>query len=474
MLNNLRNFSKTKLAGVLVIIIVIPFVFWGMGSVFSGGNTNSVAKINNKNISTQDFIKFVNESNINPNDLRNNLNDKLLQDILSQIVSINLLTTEVEDTGVILTDKSLLNKLTNEMRFLDEKNNFSRIKYEKFLLENNISAYDFEKKVKESEKQKDLFQYISGGIKSPDFLVKNFYLEETKEIEIEYLNLEKFYKSEFTDKEIEEYISNNEESLKIEILDIIYAEIKPEDITNSNEFNSDFFKKIDEIENDIINGEGIDFISNKYGITTLQKNGYQNNNDHNETIFKKIYELRNNEKIQLIDNEEYYLLFEIKNKRKILPDLNNENFFKLVLNKLRSSEKFNYNKNILKNIELNQFKDKDFYEISSNKEDYKKIIIKSKDDNSFFNIDSLNLLYTIPKNDYLLIVDNDKSIYLTKIINYEFKNIVKNDNNFKKYFGKSNLIVRNHISQTYDKLINEKYKVVINYNTLDRLKNFFK
>ena len=74
----------------------------------------------------------------------------------------------------------------------------------------------------------------------------------------------------------------------------------------------------------------------------------------------------------------------------------------------------------------------------------------------------------------MLIVDNDKSIYLTKIINYEFKNIVKNDNNFKKYFGKSNLIVRNHISQTYDKLINEKYKVVINYNTLDRLKNFFK
>ena len=46
MLNKLRNFSKGKLAGVLVGIIIIPFVFWGMGSVFSGGNTNSIAKIN--------------------------------------------------------------------------------------------------------------------------------------------------------------------------------------------------------------------------------------------------------------------------------------------------------------------------------------------------------------------------------------------------------------------------------------------
>ena len=55
MLNKLRNFSKGKLAGVLVGIIIIPFVFWGMGSVFSGGNTNSIAKINSYNVSTQEF-----------------------------------------------------------------------------------------------------------------------------------------------------------------------------------------------------------------------------------------------------------------------------------------------------------------------------------------------------------------------------------------------------------------------------------
>ena len=45
MLNKLRGFSNTKLAGVLVAIIIVPFVFWGMGSVFSGGNTNNIAKI---------------------------------------------------------------------------------------------------------------------------------------------------------------------------------------------------------------------------------------------------------------------------------------------------------------------------------------------------------------------------------------------------------------------------------------------
>ena len=64
MLGKLRSFSKGKLATVLVAIIIVPFVFWGMGSVFSVGNTNSIAKINNHNVSTQDLADFVNNSKI--------------------------------------------------------------------------------------------------------------------------------------------------------------------------------------------------------------------------------------------------------------------------------------------------------------------------------------------------------------------------------------------------------------------------
>ena len=70
MLNKLRGFSNTKLAGVLIAIIIVPFVFWGMGSVFSGGNTNSIAKINNHNVSTQDFADFVNNSKISTEVIR--------------------------------------------------------------------------------------------------------------------------------------------------------------------------------------------------------------------------------------------------------------------------------------------------------------------------------------------------------------------------------------------------------------------
>ena len=45
MISSFRNFAKTKFAGLLVFIMIIPFVFWGMGSMFSSGNTNTIAKI---------------------------------------------------------------------------------------------------------------------------------------------------------------------------------------------------------------------------------------------------------------------------------------------------------------------------------------------------------------------------------------------------------------------------------------------
>ena len=124
MLSKLREFSKSKLAIVLVAIIIIPFVFWGMGSVFSGGNKNNIAKINNENISTSDFIEYVNNSRINPEDLRKNLDKNILQEILSQLISLNLIDLEIKDIGIIITDESLVKIITNDEKFKDENNNF--------------------------------------------------------------------------------------------------------------------------------------------------------------------------------------------------------------------------------------------------------------------------------------------------------------------------------------------------------------
>ena len=86
----------------------------------------------------------------------------------------------------------------------------------------------------------------------------------------------------------------------------------------------------------------------------------------------------------------------------------------------------------------------------------------------------MNLLYTIPENEFLLIVDNENKVYLTKITGFNYKNFESKNINYKNYLSKSNMNIKNNISSSYDKLMEEKYKVEVNYSTLDRLKNFFK
>ena len=473
MLGKLRNFSKSKLAIILVAIIIVPFVFWGMGSVFSGGNTNNVAKINNKNISTQDFIEFVNNSRINPNELKKNINNNVLEEILTQLISLKLIKMEIESIGLILAEENLYDKITQDKNFKDDNENFSRIKYEKFLLENNISAIEFERKIKDSELQKNLFNYVIGGIKSPSFLTKNLILQDTKEIELNYINLEEMYKKEFSDNEISKYINDNQENLKLDFIDLSYVKLTPEKITNNKEYSTEFFKLLDEIENNIANDNTIENVIKKYDLDPNRINNVKNNKNE-DSIVNEIYNKRNLSKVNLIDMDEYYLLYEIKNSRKILPDINDKEFVDNVIEKIKNLEKFNFNKQILKKIETDNFSNEDFNNISKTSDDIKKITIKSKDDNSFFNVDSLNLLYNLPENDFVLIVDNKKNVYLTKIIKFNYKTIDSNSDELKKYIIRSKLNIKNNVSSTYDDLLNQKYKVQVFENTLDRLKNYFK
>ena len=120
MLNNIRNFSKTIFAKILLVIIIIPFVFWGMGGIFSSGNTNSLAKINKKNISTQDFIEYLNKSNFDENLIRDNIDKNVLEDLLGKLISDELLNLEIEDLNLIISEKVLADRIKKNNNFIDE------------------------------------------------------------------------------------------------------------------------------------------------------------------------------------------------------------------------------------------------------------------------------------------------------------------------------------------------------------------
>jgi len=155
MLNKLRNFSNTKLAGVLIAIIIVPFVFWGMGSVFSGGNTNNVAKINDEAISTKDFQNHINRLGYDKEAIKKQIDNNILEQILFVLVKDKINEMEIDDLKISISDLSLANIIKSNPEFLDDKNKFSRIKYEKYMLENRIAHVEYDAKIKKKSYRKN-------------------------------------------------------------------------------------------------------------------------------------------------------------------------------------------------------------------------------------------------------------------------------------------------------------------------------
>ena len=61
MATSIGKISKSFFLKLLVGIIILPFVFWGMGDVFRGGNQNVIATIDSKKLNTQDFVNYLNK-----------------------------------------------------------------------------------------------------------------------------------------------------------------------------------------------------------------------------------------------------------------------------------------------------------------------------------------------------------------------------------------------------------------------------
>ena len=473
MLNKLRNFSKGKLAGVLVGIIIIPFVFWGMGSVFSGGSTNSIAKINNHNVSTQDFADFINNSKISPESIKENINNNVLEEILAQLVSTSLIDIEIGELEVFISDKALAKKIKKQKSFQDENNNFSRTKYEKFLLENNMHSVKFEKGIRDNELKKKLFTYIGGGIKSPFFLINKKYNEQSKKVDVDYIDLNSIYinKNKISIDDLKKHINENEEKFLVEKVDISLIKITPENLSGETEFTNNFFSKIDEIEDLISNKSSINEISKKYNLEVKIINEYYPGKDKDE-LLNEIYKKRNKKVLEIVDKNDFFLLYEIKNLKKILPSLENKEFLTMVRNDLFERNKYNIHTDLMKKIQKKKFTNEDFYKLSEGMTN--NLQINSIKDTSKFTRDSVNLLYSMNINNFSLISDKKNNIYLVKIKNIYENNLSKNSKEIKTFSNQTNLKIRDDLYNSYDFLLNEKYKVKINQKTLDRMKNYFR
>ena len=327
MLTSIGKSSKSLLVKVLVGIIILPFVFWGMGDVFRGGNQNILVTIDSEKISTQDFANYLTRLSLNEQQRKNLSSTNLLEKILSEYIGRKIVELEVKKFGINVSDKSLKNIIINEKIFLKD-GKFSRTEYEKFLLQSSISAPIFEKNIVEQEKKRQLLSFLSGGTSIPDYLIENEFKKENQIKTISYIDLKKYYQNQnIDDKEIKEIYEKNKELFRQEFKSISYVELTPENLSGSKEFNENFFNKINNIENEIIDGKKISLIAKENNLKltkTKEVNRKQTDINGNKLykieneLFNEIFNITKENTGEMINfNNKYYMIEILSIRKKI-------------------------------------------------------------------------------------------------------------------------------------------------------------
>ena len=484
MTTSIGKLSKSFFLKLLVGIIILPFVFWGMGDVFRGGNQNVVANVDSKKISTQEFVNYINRLNLNEEQIKNLSKTDLVEQILSDYIGKKVMSLEIEKLGVVISDNALRDIIKNDKSFFKDQK-FSRTEYEKFLIKSGITAPQFEANIVEQEKRRQFLSSLAGGIVIPDILVEKEFRKENQTKTIQYIDLDKYHsKKKPSQDSIKELYERNKNLFFTEFKSIRYAEIKPELISGSQEYNENFFKQLDIIENNVLDGQSFEETAsvNSLKIIELNKiNAKKENKEKNkienlsDNLFNKIYNIKSLQSPEVINLENKYYLAEIIEEEKKNRPINDPEVLEALNAQLSFKEKIENNTSLAKDISLGAFDGDNFKKFADENglvvKDYK---ISNLKQNDIFSGGLIKQIFLTKDGEVNLLTNNTLTkSFLISTKKTAYKNLDKNGNEFEQYKAKARLNLINKIYQSYDESANQKYKVKVNQRTIDRIKNSF-
>ena len=428
-------------------------------------------------------MKYVNRLNLDDKEREQLTNGDLLEKILSSYIGKKVLSLELQNQNVSISDKSLKDIITNDKAFYkDDK--FSRTKYEEFLISNSLSAPLFEENIAEQEKKRQLLSFLSEGINIPNFMVQYEYNKENQTKEIKYIDLKKFYNKEISEEKLKKAYEKNKELFKEEYKKFNYLELKPELLIGENEYNENYFKVINEIENRILDGATLKNIKDDYKLSI--KNTELINKEMKNVegvksltlkrkIFDNFFNLKKLNSSEFLSINENFYLVELIKMKKILKKIDDQSVTKALSAQIKAERKIVGNTDIVKKINSKKFNENEMINFAKkNNLMVNSIKLNGINDNKIFKKGVIRRIFETRDNEINLITDGllkDNYIVLTKktVIN----KINQNHSEFQNYKYKARLNIANNIYNFYDLNLNNKYKVDVNLKTLDRIKNSF-
>ena len=482
MLSSIRKFSTSFLGKVVIALIAIAFVVgFGFSGSFSG-KQNIVAEINDEKISTQEFVNYLRTVNITYEDMERVGKYNLLERVLTNYISEKIVAIESKKKGFQLSDKSLFGKLSNDKRF-QKDGKFSETRYEKFILTSGLTKPFYENLLKENEIKSQLLNFYSGGLDLPNFMINNLYKDENRSLDIKYISLTKIYENKFIDNdEINKYYEKNKSSFEEVQKRFRYLKLSPEILIGNKIVNEEYFKKIDSIENSILDGEDFDSLTLSYkkdlkNVSFINSERIKSNGDKFKDIeidtFNKIFKIEETLTPRFINNKDDYYLVELLESKTEMLNLNSKGLKTKITNQIKLINQIEKISKLINDIEEDKFSNTNFEDLAvKNNQKIENVTLKNVNDSGKFNSNSLKRIYEYKKGSIFVLPD-EKENFLVAIVNEKNPKIDINSKKYKDYVKKTKEFYVAKIYKSYDKYINQSYRIDIKTNVLKRIENSF-
>ena len=192
MLDIIRQHSQSWGVKLLFGLIVLVFVFWGVGS-FNNNSANVLAKINERTITIQDFLQQYEQRLESLRQQRPNLSSEDIramqfkQQVFDAMINQELLSELAEKEGVTISDVELRNAIMHMPVFLNEDKRFDKDRYQSLLQANRMTPAQFETGFAQDLKTRKIREYLTLAGTVSEQEARDFFLFAREQARIDYI-----------------------------------------------------------------------------------------------------------------------------------------------------------------------------------------------------------------------------------------------------------------------------------------------
>lgn len=219
-------------------IIILVFVFWGVGSLTDRGTVNVVAVVNGEPILFQQFeqaYRNAEESILraNPGVTREQLKEQQLgRRVLQDLVLQALTAQEAQRAGISVTPLELRHAVGQNKAFQDAQGRFDPEAYKRVLAAQRISPAQYEQDISNSLLREKIFALVTAPAWVDPSEARNRYnfLREKRVVDYLFIPARDFAAgSKPTEQEVAAYYESHKQEFAIpRTVDVEYVAVKPE------------------------------------------------------------------------------------------------------------------------------------------------------------------------------------------------------------------------------------------------------